>query len=157
MLFRRSQRVVQYQSAADPEDKAGTNDPEAAAKDANGQPISNGARDIWVTETALTTALNVSHMAEMLAYFSIVVGVAVLHWRSSRSRWRRTVQARCDDAPGTIRTCDLCLRRAALYPLSYGRLRCSPASGSTAGGQCSWVATDRPTSSSASAGTSRRT
>src|SRR4051794_5310433 len=26
------------------------------------------------------------------------------------------------DAPGTIRTCDLCLRRAALYPLSYGRL-----------------------------------
>ena len=25
------------------------------------------------------------------------------------------------DAPGTIRTCDLCLRRAALYPLSYGR------------------------------------
>ena len=24
-------------------------------------------------------------------------------------------------APGTIRTCDLCLRRAALYPLSYGR------------------------------------
>ena len=26
------------------------------------------------------------------------------------------------DAPGTIRTCDLCLRRAALYPLSYGRV-----------------------------------
>ena len=25
------------------------------------------------------------------------------------------------DAPGTIRTCGLCLRRAALYPLSYGR------------------------------------
>src|SRR5205085_9769846 len=25
------------------------------------------------------------------------------------------------DAPGMIRTCDLCLRRAALYPLSYGR------------------------------------
>jgi hypothetical protein len=24
-------------------------------------------------------------------------------------------------APGKIRTCDLCLRRAALYPLSYGR------------------------------------
>ena len=24
-------------------------------------------------------------------------------------------------APGMIRTCDLCLRRAALYPLSYGR------------------------------------
>jgi hypothetical protein len=25
------------------------------------------------------------------------------------------------DAPVKIRTCDLCLRRAALYPLSYGR------------------------------------
>src|SRR3954451_19349292 len=25
-------------------------------------------------------------------------------------------------APGRIRTCDFCLRRAALYPLSYGRL-----------------------------------
>ena len=25
------------------------------------------------------------------------------------------------NAPGKIRTCDLCLRRAALYPLSYGR------------------------------------
>ena len=31
-------------------------------------------------------------------------------------------------APGKIRTCDLCLRRAALYPLSYGRAgaKCSP-------------------------------
>jgi len=71
-------QMGQYQSAADPGDKAGTNDPEAAAKDADGQPISNGARDIWVTETALTTALNVSYMAEMLGYFSIVVGIALL-------------------------------------------------------------------------------
>ena len=33
-------------------------------------------------------------------------------------------------APGKIRTCDLCLRRAALYPLSYGRgvAKCSRAS-----------------------------
>jgi hypothetical protein len=68
----------QYQSAADPADKTGTNDPEEAAKDENGQPISNGARDIWVTETALTTALNVGFMAEMLSIFSIVVGVALL-------------------------------------------------------------------------------
>ena len=27
----------------------------------------------------------------------------------------------CGDAPGTIRTCDLSLRRRTLYPLSYGR------------------------------------
>lgn len=68
----------QYQSATDPADKAGTNDVEAAAKDENGQPISNGTRDIWVTETALTTALNLGFMAEMLSIFSIVVGVALL-------------------------------------------------------------------------------
>jgi hypothetical protein len=44
----------------------------------NGQPVTNSARDIWVTETALTTALNVSYMATQLSLFSIVVGVALL-------------------------------------------------------------------------------
>ena len=67
-----------YQSAANPADPVGTNDEAEAAKDENGQPISNGARDIWITETALTTALNVGYMAEMLSIFSIVVGVALL-------------------------------------------------------------------------------
>ena len=67
-----------YQSAAKPADAAGTNDEAAAAKDANGQPVSNGARNIWVTETALTTALNMSYMAERLAVFGLVVGVALL-------------------------------------------------------------------------------
>jgi hypothetical protein len=67
-----------FQSAADPTDPKGTNDEAAAAKDENGQPISNGARDIWVTETALTTALNMGFMSEMLSVFSIVVGVALL-------------------------------------------------------------------------------
>jgi hypothetical protein len=67
-----------FQSAAKPDDQAGTNDEAAAAKDENGQPISNGARNIWVTETALTTALNMSYMAERLAVFGIVVGVALL-------------------------------------------------------------------------------
>ena len=67
-----------FQSAADPSNKAGTNDEAEAAKDENGEPISNGARDIWVTETALSTALNLGFMAEMLSIFSIVVGVALL-------------------------------------------------------------------------------
>jgi hypothetical protein len=71
-------QMGQFQSAADPADPKGTNDEAAAAKDENGQPIANGARDIWITETALTTALNVGYMAEMLAVFSIVVGVALL-------------------------------------------------------------------------------
>jgi hypothetical protein len=68
----------QYQSAENPSDPVGTNDPEAAAKDANGDPISNGARNIWVTETALATALDMGFMSEMLAIFSVVVGVALL-------------------------------------------------------------------------------
>ena len=67
-----------YQSSAKPADPAGTNDTAAAAKDASGQPIANGARNIWVTETALTTALNMSYMAERLAVFGIVVGIALL-------------------------------------------------------------------------------
>ena len=67
-----------YQSAADPSDPKGTNDEAAAAKDESGEPIPNAARDIWVTETALTTALNTGYMAEMLSIFSIVVGIALL-------------------------------------------------------------------------------
>jgi hypothetical protein len=67
-----------YQSAANPSDPKGTNDETAAAKDPKGTPIANGARNTWVTETALSTALNVSYMAEQLALFGIVVGVALL-------------------------------------------------------------------------------
>ena len=71
-------QMGRFQSADNPQDPKGTNDEAAAAKDESGQPVSNGARDIWVTETALTTALNMSFMSEMLSVFSIVVGVALL-------------------------------------------------------------------------------
>lgn len=67
-----------FQSAAKPDDPAGTSDETAAATDDSGQPVANGARNIWVTETALTTALNVSYMAERLSVFGLVVGVALL-------------------------------------------------------------------------------
>ena len=67
-----------FQSAANPDDPAGTNDEAEAAKDDSGQPISNGARNIWVTETALATALDMGFMSEMLSIFSIVVGIALL-------------------------------------------------------------------------------
>src|SRR5262249_55247570 len=59
------------------EDGKGTNDA-AKALQAKGQPVSNPARDIWVTETALTSALNASYMAERTAVFGIVVGIALL-------------------------------------------------------------------------------
>ena len=43
-----------------------------------GQPVENGPRNLWVTETALSTALNTSFFAERVAVFSIVMGVALL-------------------------------------------------------------------------------
>jgi hypothetical protein len=56
-----------------------TNNPAFAVTDpTTKQPIANGARDIWVTETALTTALNTSYMAERLALFGLMVGFALL-------------------------------------------------------------------------------
>jgi hypothetical protein len=56
-----------------------TNDETAAAVDPKTQrPVENLARNIWVTETALTTALNTSFFAERVALFSIVVGIALL-------------------------------------------------------------------------------
>ena len=56
-----------------------TSDEAKAAKDPKtGQPVENGLRNLWVTETALSTALNMSYMAEQLALFGLVVGVALL-------------------------------------------------------------------------------
>ena len=56
-----------------------TSDAAKAAKDPKtGQPVPNGAREIWIQETALGTSLNVAYMAEQLALFGIVVGVALL-------------------------------------------------------------------------------
>jgi hypothetical protein len=59
-------------------DGGDTNDEAAALKGEDGRPVANGLRDMWVTETALTTALNTSFFAERVAYFSIVMGVALL-------------------------------------------------------------------------------
>jgi hypothetical protein len=57
----------------------GTDNPQWALTDAaTKQPVANGVRDVWVTETALTTALNTSYMADRLGLFGIVVGVALL-------------------------------------------------------------------------------
>ena len=57
----------------------GTDNPQWALVDsATKQPVANGARNLWVTETALATALNTSYMADRLGLFGIVVGVALL-------------------------------------------------------------------------------
>ena len=59
-------------------DGATSNEQYALVDAATKRPVANGARDIWVTETALSTALNTSYMAEKLGLFGIVVGVALL-------------------------------------------------------------------------------
>ena len=57
----------------------GTDNPAYALIDqVSKQPVANAARNLWVTETALTTALNTSYMADRLGLFGIVVGVALL-------------------------------------------------------------------------------
>jgi hypothetical protein len=56
----------------------GTNDAAVAQKGPTGQPLDNPIRNVWVTETALSTALNTSFLATQIANFGIVVGIALL-------------------------------------------------------------------------------
>jgi hypothetical protein len=57
----------------------GTDNAEFAAIDPQTkQPMQNGARQVWISETALTNALNMSFMASRIALFGIVVGIALL-------------------------------------------------------------------------------
>jgi multisubunit Na+/H+ antiporter MnhC subunit len=58
-------------------DGKGTNDVTKALM-VGGQPQDNAARNVWVTETALSGALNMAYMAEQTALFGIIVGVALL-------------------------------------------------------------------------------
>ncbi|MBA3401456.1 MAG: hypothetical protein H0W35_01360 [Actinobacteria bacterium] len=71
-------QMGRFVSADDPKGMAGTSDEAAALKDEQGNPVSNSTRNTWVTATALSTALNMSYMAEQMALFGIVVGIALL-------------------------------------------------------------------------------
>jgi hypothetical protein len=71
-------QMGRFLAADDPSNPAGTSDEAAALKDEKGSPVSNSFRNTWVTETALSTALNTSYMAEQLSIFGMVVGVALL-------------------------------------------------------------------------------
>ena len=56
-----------------------TNDEAAAAiNPQTKKPVENGLRNMWVNETALTTALNTAYFAEQVATFAIVMGIALL-------------------------------------------------------------------------------
>ncbi len=67
-------QMGQYLTASGKE----TSDKALAGKDPKtGQPLPNGARNVWVTATALTTALNTSYFAESVSLFAIVMGIAL--------------------------------------------------------------------------------
>ena len=55
-----------------------TDDETEAAVDEEGNLVQNGVRNLWVTATSLTTALNTAYLAEQVALFSIVMGFALL-------------------------------------------------------------------------------
>ena len=57
----------------------GTNDTTQAQVDpATGRPVSNGARNVWTSETSLSTALYLAFAASGISLFAIVVGIALL-------------------------------------------------------------------------------
>ena len=58
--------------------KATSNKALAATDPKTGQLVSNPVRNVWVTETALSTALNQAFFAEQVSYFGIVTGIALL-------------------------------------------------------------------------------
>ena len=84
-----------------------TSDEKAAAiNKETGAPVENGARNLWVTETALATALNTSFFAERVATFAIVMGFAMfligigflvmvyrLPWETAKATKQRPIPA----------------------------------------------------------------
>jgi hypothetical protein len=56
-----------------------TSNPEWALVDPQTkQPVENGLRNVWIQETALTSALNLAFTASQIALFGLVVGIALL-------------------------------------------------------------------------------
>jgi hypothetical protein len=50
----------------------------AVTNPVTGQPADNGARNLWIDQVALSTALDASYMASQLSLFGLVVGIALL-------------------------------------------------------------------------------
>jgi putative Mn2+ efflux pump MntP len=96
-------QMGRYLTAADKP----TNDEKAAAiNKETGMPVENGARNLWVTETALATALNTSFFAERVATFALVMGFAMfligigflvmvyrLPWETAKATKQRAIPA----------------------------------------------------------------
>jgi len=68
-------QMPQYATA----DGRGTSDPAKAVQDPKtGKPQSNPARQVWISETALGTAMNTSFFASSVARFAVAMGAALL-------------------------------------------------------------------------------
>jgi F0F1-type ATP synthase membrane subunit c/vacuolar-type H+-ATPase subunit K len=81
-----------------------TSDKALAATDPKtGQPVPNAARNIWVTETALGTALKTSYFAESVGLFALIMGIALLltgvGFLVVTVRWVREPEASSDITP----------------------------------------------------------
>ena len=72
------QTYAQMGRFLDANGKPTNNEKLAAIDEQSGQPVENGLRNMWVTSTALSTALNTAYFAESVATFAIVMGAALL-------------------------------------------------------------------------------
>jgi hypothetical protein len=72
------QTYAQMGRFLDENGKPTSDEAKAATDPKTGQPVENGLRNMWVNETALTTALNTAYFAESVATFAIVMGFAFL-------------------------------------------------------------------------------
>jgi hypothetical protein len=72
------QTYAQMGRFLDDNGKPTSDESKAATDPKTGQPVENGLRNMWVNETALTTALNTAYFAESVATFAIVMGAALL-------------------------------------------------------------------------------
>jgi hypothetical protein len=71
--------VASNQSGAKPGNPKTTSDEKAAAIDPKShQAVENPKRQVWVTETALSTALNTSYFAERVSLFSLIIGIVLV-------------------------------------------------------------------------------
>jgi hypothetical protein len=59
-------------------DGRGTINPERAVRGPDGEPYEHPAHATWVTQAALSTALNTSYMAEQVSLFGVAVGAGFL-------------------------------------------------------------------------------
>jgi hypothetical protein len=71
--------VAADQEGTKPGNPNTTSDEKKAAIDPKSkQPVENPKRQVWVTQTALATALNTSYFAERVSLFSLIIGIVLV-------------------------------------------------------------------------------